>query len=179
MSRRRVVRTLPNWISAFRLFSSLAIAVLLLADAHGLRVLTAGLFAIASFSDYLDGYLARRLQVVSSLGIVIDLAADKILVATTLIVLVGLGTVPSWMAAAIVAREFVVAALRSQAEARGRPIGASPLGKWKTAVTLAALVIALLDFNHVLVLASLWIATVITILSAIDYVARNWSLVSS
>ena len=170
----RAVRNLPNWLSLFRLLSSPLIAALLLIDAHGLRFLTATLFALSSLTDYLDGYLARRLQVVSSLGVFIDLAADKILVSTVLIVLTGLGVVPSWMAAVIVAREFIVAGLRSQAAATGVVISASQLGKWKTAITLVALLLALLYVDRTIVLTGLWLATLITIASAIDYLARYW-----
>src|SRR5258708_5868727 len=97
-------RTLPNTLSLFRLLSSPVLAVLVMVDAEGLRWLTASLFALAGITDYLDGYLARRWKVVSTLGVFIDLAADKILVSTVLILLVGTGAVPSWMAALIVAR---------------------------------------------------------------------------
>lgn len=171
--------TLPNWLSFLRLCSSPAVAALLLIDAHGLRVVASILFAAASITDYLDGYLARRLHVVSSLGVFIDLAADKILVSTVLIVLTGIGTVPSWMAAVIVAREFIVAGLRSQAAAKGVVIAASQLGKWKTTVTLIALLIALMDVNHIVVLVGLWITTIITIASAVDYVWGHWGEILS
>lgn len=167
---------LPNWLSLFRLFSSPVIATILLINAHGLRVFAAVLFAAASVTDYLDGYLARRLKVVSSLGVFIDLAADKILVSTVLIILTGTGAVPSWMAAVIVAREFIVAGLRSQAAAKGVVISASQLGKSKTTITLVALLLALLDLNHALVMTGLWITTLVTIWSAIDYVARHWGM---
>jgi CDP-diacylglycerol---glycerol-3-phosphate 3-phosphatidyltransferase len=165
---------LPNWLSLFRLGSSPVVAALLLIDAHGLRFIVTFLFAVASITDYLDGYLARRMKVVSSLGVFIDLAADKILVSTALIVLTGVGTVPSWMAAVIVAREFIVSGLRSQAAAKGVVISASQLGKWKTTVTLIALILALLDLNHTIVLAGLWLTTIITIASAVEYVWRHW-----
>ncbi|HVC79468.1 MAG TPA: CDP-diacylglycerol--glycerol-3-phosphate 3-phosphatidyltransferase [Chloroflexota bacterium] len=167
---------LPNWLSLFRLLSSPAIAALLLINAHGLRVIAAILFAVASITDYLDGYMARRLKVVSSLGVFMDLAADKILVSTVLIILTGTGAVPSWMAAVIVAREFIVAGLRSQAAAKGVSIGASPLGKWKTAITLVALLLAVLDLDRALVLTGLWITTAITIASALDYIVSHWKV---
>jgi len=170
-------RTLPNWLSLFRLLSSPGLAILLLVNADGLRFITATWFALASITDYLDGYLARRWKVVSTLGVFIDLAADKILVSTVLIVLVGTGAVPSWMAAVIVAREFVISGLRSQAATTGTVISASQLGKWKTTVTLVALFATLLYPLHtppVPVQAGLWLATTITIASAVDYMARFW-----
>jgi CDP-diacylglycerol--glycerol-3-phosphate 3-phosphatidyltransferase len=172
-------RALPNWLSAFRLASAPVIASLLLLDAQSLRFLTAALFAIAAVTDYLDGFLARRWKVVSTLGIFIDLAADKILVSTVLIVLVGTGAVPSWMAAVIVAREFIISGLRSQAAATGLVISASMLGKWKTTVTLVALLAVLLYPMHsppIAVQIGLWAATVITVASGVDYVTRFWQV---
>ncbi|MGH2409027.1 MAG: CDP-diacylglycerol--glycerol-3-phosphate 3-phosphatidyltransferase [Chloroflexota bacterium] len=174
--RPSAITNLPNLLSLFRLLSSPAIATLLLINAHGLRVVAAILFAAASITDYLDGYLARRMKVVSSLGVLMDLAADKILVSTVLIILTGTGAVPSWMAAVIVAREFIVAGLRSQAAAKGVAIGASQLGKWKTAITLVALLLAVLDLDRTLVLAGLWLTTAITIASAFDYLAGHWKV---
>ncbi len=168
------MRDLPNILSLFRLLCSPALAVLLLVDPHGFRWITATLFALASITDYLDGYLARRFKVVSSLGVFIDLAADKVLVSTVLIVLTGAGIVPSWMAATIVAREFIVSGLRSQAAAKGVVISASQLGKWKTTLTLLALFLTLLDVHRAVVLTSLTVATIITVASAVDYVARFW-----
>lgn len=170
------MRTLPNWLSLFRLCASPAIAALVISDAHGLRYFSALLFGLASITDYLDGFLARRLGVVSSLGVFIDLAADKILVSTVLIVLVGTASVPSWMAATIVAREFIIAGIRSEAAARGVVIAASQLGKWKTAVTMVALLLALLYADHTLVLAALYLATALTVASAVDYVVRFWAV---
>jgi CDP-diacylglycerol--glycerol-3-phosphate 3-phosphatidyltransferase len=171
------LRALPNWLSLFRLLSSPALAALLLVDAQGLRFITATLFALAAVTDYFDGYLARRWKAVSTLGVFIDLAADKILVATVLIVLVGTGAIPSWMAAVIVAREFLIAGLRSQAAAGGTVISASKLGKWKTTVTLIALLATLLYPLHtppIPVQVALWLATAITVISAVDYIARFW-----
>jgi CDP-diacylglycerol--glycerol-3-phosphate 3-phosphatidyltransferase len=166
----------PNSLSLFRLLSSPALAVLLLIDAERLRVVTIPLFVLAAISDYFDGYLARRWKVVSTLGVFIDLAADKVLVSTVLIVLVGTGAVPSWMAALIVAREFVVSGIRSQAAASGRVISASQLGKWKTTVTLVALAFTLAYpmSPPAPVMAGLWLATIMTVASAVDYVARFW-----
>ena len=174
MASNRAVRTLPNWLSLFRLVASVLIGVLLLLDPHGLRVFIALLFATASITDYLDGYLARRWNVVSQLGVFMDLAADKILVSTVLIMLVGTGAVPSWMAALIIAREFIVSGLRSHAAAKGMVISASQLGKWKTAITLPALTLVLLDVYRPLELVLLLAVTLATVGSGIDYIYGYW-----
>lgn len=173
----RARRLLPNWLSTFRLLSTPAIAAMVLIDAQGLRWITAAVFCLASITDYLDGYLARRWQVVSTLGVFIDLAADKILVSTVLIVLVGTGSVPSWMAAVIVAREFVISGMRSQAAASGLVISASQWGKWKTTITLVVLIAVLLypiNTPPLPIQIGLWLATAITVISAVDYIARFW-----
>ncbi|HWE60571.1 MAG TPA: CDP-diacylglycerol--glycerol-3-phosphate 3-phosphatidyltransferase, partial [Chloroflexota bacterium] len=146
----------------------------LLIDPHGLRVPIAILFAVASVTDYLDGYLARRWSVVSQLGIFMDLAADKLLVATVLIVLVGNGAAPSWMVAVIIGREFIVSGLRSYAAAKGMVISASPLGKWKTTITLIALIMTILGVDSTLDLWALGVATAITFVSGVDYMVRYW-----
>ena len=170
---------MPNGLSLFRLLSSPAIAALLLIDAEGLRIITIPLFVLAAITDYFDGYLARRWKVVSTLGVFIDLAADKILVSTVMIVLVGTGAVPSWMAALIVAREFVISGIRSQAAASGKVISASQLGKWKTTVTLIALGFTLafpMSSPPAPVVAGLWLATIMTVASAADYIVRFWQV---
>lgn len=173
-ARNRVLRTLPNGLSLFRLACSPLVGLLLLIDAHDLRIPITLLFALASITDYLDGYLARRWSVVSALGVFMDLAADKLLVSTVLIILVGTGAVPSWMVAVIIGREFIVSGLRSYAAAKGMVISASQLGKWKTTVTLFALIITLLEVNRTLDLWTLGIATAITFVSGVDYMARYW-----
>ncbi len=178
-SAGRTRRALPNGLSLFRLLSSPALALLLLINAEGLRFVTIPLFVLAAVTDYLDGYLARRWKVVSTLGVFIDLAADKVLVSTVLIVLVGTGAVPSWMAALIVAREFVISGIRSQAATTGKVISASLLGKWKTTVTLVALAFTLafpMSSPPAPVQAGLWLATIMTVASAADYIARFWQV---
>lgn len=172
----RARRSVPNSLSLFRLLSSPVLAALLLLNAEGLRWITVPLFALAAVTDYLDGYLARRWKVVSTLGVFIDLAADKVLVSTVLIMLVGTGGVSSWIAALIVAREFVISGLRSQAAATGLVISASQWGKWKTAVTLVVLTFTLAYPMHAppLIQAGLWLAAGLTLLSAIDYIYRFW-----
>ena len=176
--RHPLLRGLPNGLSVFRLLCSPLVAALLLIDAQGLRYPITVLFALASLTDYLDGYLARRLRVVSPLGVFMDLAADKVLVTTVLIILVGTGGAPSWMTAIIVAREFVVSGLRTYASAKGVQIAASQLGKWKTAITLVAIILALLHLDRAIVLTGLSLATAITLASMVEYLARNWHVIA-
>jgi len=97
------------------------------------------LFALASITDYFDGYLARRLKVVSSLGVFLDLTADKVFVVAILVALVQIGLVPAWIVSIIVTREFLVTGLRSIAAAKGTVIPAGKWGKQKTFITLVAM----------------------------------------
>jgi CDP-diacylglycerol--glycerol-3-phosphate 3-phosphatidyltransferase len=102
------------------------------------------LFAAASFTDTLDGRIARGRGLVSPLGVFLDTTADKILVAVLLVGLAVVGLVPGWMAAVIIAREFLVTGLRSYAAALGVVIPAGGWGKAKTVITIAALLLVIL-----------------------------------
>ena len=97
------------------------------------------LFFLASVTDLLDGYLARRLKVVSSFGVFLDLTADKVFVSAILIALVQINLVPAWIVVIIVSREFLVTGLRSMAAALGKVIPAGVWGKQKTFITLVAM----------------------------------------
>src|SRR5712692_4352027 len=131
-------KNLPNLLSLSRLVATVLVFVLVLVDQPWAFLTATVLFFLASVSDVLDGYLARRLHVVSTLGVFLDLTSDKIFVATILIALVQVGLVPAWLVVIIVAREFLVTGLRSMAAAKGKVIPAGVWGKLKTFVTLVA-----------------------------------------
>jgi CDP-diacylglycerol---glycerol-3-phosphate 3-phosphatidyltransferase len=97
------------------------------------------LFVLASITDFFDGYLARRLNVVSSLGVFLDLTADKVFVSAILIAMVQIGLIPAWIVFIIVTREFLVTGLRSMAAAKGKVIPAGVWGKQKTFITMVAI----------------------------------------
>jgi len=166
---------LPNLLSLARLIATpVVVALLLVAPPH--RIAAAILFALASITDYLDGYLARRWQVVSQFGVFADLMADKLLVAATLIAMVGVGVVPAWIAIVIVGRELVVSGLRSWAAARGVVIPAGIWGKGKTLLTLIAVTIAIVNWSARLSYILLVAATILTLLSALDYIYQAWKI---
>ncbi|HEY7415669.1 MAG TPA: CDP-diacylglycerol--glycerol-3-phosphate 3-phosphatidyltransferase [Ktedonobacteraceae bacterium] len=130
---------LPNILSLSRLVATVLVFVLVLIDQPWAFLLALLIFALASATDYFDGYFARRFKVVSNLGIFLDLTADKILVSAILIAMVQISLVPGWIVFIIVAREFLVSGLRSMAAARGKVIPAGPLGKQKTFITMVAM----------------------------------------
>lgn len=132
-------KNLPNVLSLSRLVATVLVFVLVLLDQSWSFLAATGLFFLASVTDFFDGYLARRFQVVSSLGVFLDLTADKIFVAAILIALVQVSLVPAWIVVIIVAREFLVTGLRSIAAAKGHVIPAGSWGKQKTFITLVAI----------------------------------------
>jgi len=130
---------LPNLFSLSRLFAAVLVFALVLVNQPWSFLAATVLFSLASVTDFFDGYLARRLHVVSSLGVFLDLTADKVFVAAILIALLQIGLVPAWVVLIIVSREFLVTGLRSMAAAKGKVIPAGPWGKQKTFITLVAI----------------------------------------
>jgi CDP-diacylglycerol--glycerol-3-phosphate 3-phosphatidyltransferase len=133
------MRQLPNMLSASRLVATVLVFILVLLDQPWAFLVATLLFVLASITDFFDGYLARRLKVVSSLGVFLDLTADKVFVSAILIAMVQIGLVPAWIVFIIITREFLVTGLRSMAAARGKVIPAGIWGKQKTFITMVAI----------------------------------------
>jgi len=121
-----------------RLIATVIVFILVLVNQPWAFLVATVIFFFASVTDSLDGYLARRFKVVSSLGVFLDLTADKVFVTTILIAMVQIGLVPAWIVSTIITREFLVMGLRSMASVKGRVIPAGIWGKQKTFVTLLA-----------------------------------------
>lgn len=138
------ITTLPNLLGLARIAATPVVMALALAGGPGAGLAAAILFALAAITDYLDGRIARARGLVSPMGVFLDLAADKILVAGALVVLVELGLLPTWIAATILIREFVVQGVRQWAAAEDLVIAARGLGKAKTALTLLGIFVLLL-----------------------------------
>lgn len=175
---------LPNAITLGRIFLVPLLVVVLLTKFDGWQlfgvskeILGALIFAIASLTDWLDGYVARRRKQVTGLGQWMDPLADKLLVTAALVSLVYMELAPAWMVVVILGREMAVTVLRSVAHARGHALPASPIGKIKMVAQVAAIVILILGQGHlrgffVLGQIFLWIATVTALVSAVDYARR-------
>jgi CDP-diacylglycerol--glycerol-3-phosphate 3-phosphatidyltransferase len=138
------MQNIPNALSLGRMVATVLIFVLVLVDTQWAFLLATVLFVLASITDFLDGYLARRFKLVSPLGVFLDLTADKIFVVAILVALVQIGLVPAWIVGVIVAREFLVTGLRSMAAAKGKVIPAGIWGKQKTLITMIAMALLLL-----------------------------------
>jgi CDP-diacylglycerol---glycerol-3-phosphate 3-phosphatidyltransferase len=138
------VLTTANLLSLSRIAAAPFIYALIVAGGRDGFILAAVLFALASLTDTLDGQLARRRGTVTPLGVYLDTTADKILVAVLLVALAVTQQAPGWMAAVIIAREFLVTGLRSYAAALGVVVPAGGWGKAKTLITIVALLLVLL-----------------------------------
>ncbi|MFU8803502.1 MAG: CDP-diacylglycerol--glycerol-3-phosphate 3-phosphatidyltransferase [Bradymonadaceae bacterium] len=137
---RQDIVNIPNLLTLFRIF---LIPVILLFIYYGdpiSCIIAMGLFGIASITDWLDGYIARRQGLVSLTGKFLDPLADKLLVMSALIMLVPLGRIPAWIVIIIVAREISISGLRSLAAGEGLIIAAGEGGKFKTAFQMTGLV---------------------------------------
>ncbi len=133
------MRNLPNLLSLSRLLATVIVFILVLVNQPWAFLVATLLFFLASVTDFFDGYLARRYHVTSSLGVFLDLTADKVFVCAILVAMVQIGLVPAWIVFVIITREFLVTGLRSMAAARGRVIPAGIWGKQKTFITLVAM----------------------------------------
>src|ERR687886_819463 len=129
---------LPNALTLARILLVPVLVVALTVETPGGDAIAAGVFALAALTDGLDGYIARSRHSITNFGKVMDPVADKLMIAAALIALVSLDRVHAWVAMVIIAREFAVSGLRIAAGQQGVVIPASPLGKLKTIVQVAA-----------------------------------------
>jgi len=181
---------LPNSLSVTRIFLVPLLVVVLLTKFEGRMILGvrkelvgAAIFGLASFTDWLDGYLARRRGQVTALGQFIDPFADKLLTIAAFISLVQMELAPAWMVAIIIGREFAVTALRAIAHARGMTMPASPLGKLKMISQVVAILALILGKDHlqgffVIGQIALWVVVATALVSAADYFRRFGALIS-
>ncbi|MEA4965049.1 MAG: CDP-diacylglycerol--glycerol-3-phosphate 3-phosphatidyltransferase [Oscillospiraceae bacterium] len=136
-----------------------------------------GVFVLASVTDFLDGYVARRYHQVSNFGKFVDPLADKLLVISCIVIFVEWGRFPSWGAMLVLAREFAVTGLRLVAVERGRVIAAGWSGKIKTATTMVGLC-AMLVFPGLPLLDRIVVVVILvtTVYSGAEYFVKNWDV---
>ena len=186
---------LPNYITLTRIFSVPVLIWMLssrlFGSTHGTReLLASGLFIAASITDGLDGYLARKRGQITTLGMLLDPLADKLMVTAAYITLVQFNPtmVPAWIAVLVIGREFLVSGLRTIAVSEGFTIDASDLGKLKMVVQIVSVVAAILDHGwrewrvgrfvldiHLIAHIAIWFMVFISLVSAVDYFAAFWS----
>jgi CDP-diacylglycerol--glycerol-3-phosphate 3-phosphatidyltransferase len=170
---------LPNKITVVRIVMIPFFIAALLIDFPYHQPIAATLVVVAALTDSLDGYLARSRNLVTDFGKFMDPLADKLLVCSALICFVQLGSVPAWMVIIIIAREFAITGLRTLAASDGIVIAASKWGKAKTMSQMTAIVIILLNnwpfsiWNIPMGTIMMVIATILTLISGIDYLVIN------
>lgn len=172
---------LPNALTVARIVLVPVLVSVLLTKFEGrlvmgipVELVAAAIFGIASLTDWLDGYLARRRKQITTLGQILDPLADKLLISATLISLVQLNLVQSWMVAVIIGREIAVTGLRNLAYSRGVTMPASGLGKFKMASQVTAILLLILGWERMpgllfLGRAAMWVVLVSALWSAVDY----------
>ena len=188
---------LPNYITLTRIasipiFMWILTSHLFRTGVHGEReLLASAVFILASITDVVDGYLARKRGQITTMGMLLDPLADKLMIAGAFVTLVQFNPhiVPAWMAVVIIGREFLVSGLRSIAASQGFAIEASDLGKFKTFAQIFTVVAAVIDHRwlewniigrfvlpvDVIARVAIWFMVTLSLVSAIDYFAAFWS----
>ena len=175
---------LPNKITVFRMCMIPVFLLFFLVDAIPFHnVIALIVFIVACLSDALDGHLARKYNLVTNFGKFMDPLADKLLVCTALLCFLEQGTIPLLVVVVIVAREFIISGFRLVAAEGGLVIAASYWGKFKTAtqMVMSVLLILHLDYSWFAVLETvfIWLSFALTVISLVDYLVKNKSVLSS
>lgn len=133
------------------------------------------IFIVASFTDFLDGYLARRDNLVTNFGKFMDPLADKLLVCSALICLVETGQLASWIVIIIISREFIISGFRLIASDNGVVIAASYWGKFKTVFQMLMVIVLILNIKAIAILGTIftYVALILTVVSLVDYIIKN------
>lgn len=169
----------PNHITTFRMvLVPLIIVIMWFPPTPTLSLLTAMIFVLASVTDFLDGYIARKYNLISTYGKIMDPLADKLLVASAMIMLIPQGRIDAWIVCVIIAREFAVTGLRLTMVERNMDVSASWLGKFKTNFQILGIVCLLVHYTYIGInfqfigTVLIWVALIFTIWSGIDYLYR-------
>ena len=144
------------------------------------RYIALGIFIIASATDALDGYVARRYNMITDFGKLMDPLADKILVSSALIILIELGNISSWIVSIVIAREFIISGIRLIATEKNIIIAASPLGKLKTVSQMLSVILMLLSIKAISLITdlSIWLMCILSVVSLLDYIIKNKKVLS-
>ena len=177
---KQAIFNLPNTLTLFRIACIPILVILLFFPHKTTSFLAALVFGLASISDLLDGFLARRRQMVTTLGKFLDPLADKLVVSAALIMLIPLGRVPAWMVVVIVGRELAITGLRTVAVSEGKVISADYLGKQKMVFQIVAILGLLLHYEyygvnfHAVGMFFMWLAVILTLWSGFNYFRSFW-----
>ena len=174
---------LPNRLTVLRVCRVPVFVVFMLWNGLGssAKYVAAVIFILASMTDWLDGYLARKNNLVTDFGKFMDPIADKLLVCSAMICLVEKGALPAWIVIIIIGREFIISGFRLVASDKGVVIAASYWGKFKTVSQMLMVILLILDLGGVfntIAQVLVWAALVLTVVSLADYMVKNRSVLS-
>ncbi len=172
---------LPNKLTVFRACMVPVFVFVMLWDGFGEygKYAAAAVFILASATDWLDGYLARKNGLVTDFGKFMDPIADKLLVCSAMICLVENDALAAWIVIIIIGREFIISGFRLVASDKGTVIAASYWGKFKTVFQMLMVILLILDLGGVfdtIAEVAVWISVALTVISLIDYLHKNWSV---
>lgn len=170
---------LPNKLTMFRVILIPFFVFFLLApyfEGYG-NYIAVAIFIVASLTDLLDGKIARKYNLVTNFGKFMDPLADKLLVCSAMICLIALNQLPAWIVIIIIAREFIISGFRLIASDNGVVIAASYWGKFKTTFQMLMVIVLILNLDipalRIPGTVLIWIATILTVVSLIDYIVKN------
>ena len=169
---------LPNKLTVMRVILIPFFVAALLNDngsSQTMRIVANVIFIVASLTDLFDGKIARKYNLVTNFGKFMDPLADKLLVCSALICLIQLGQLPAWVVIIIISREFIISGFRLVAADNGIVIAASYWGKFKTTFQMIAVILMIFNIPALatVTMIMLVIAVVLTVISLVDYVAKN------
>ena len=167
---------LPNKLTIFRVILIPFFVVLLLFDLTAYdKWIALAIFIVASLTDFLDGHIARKYNLVTNFGKFMDPLADKLLVCSAMICLVELSRIPAWVVIIIIAREFIISGFRLVASDNGVVIAASYWGKFKTVFQIVMICLMIADLPSLALVTQIvmWVAVVLTVGSLVDYLLKN------
>ena len=170
----------PNTLTVLRVIMIPFFVLFMLGDITSVdKYIALGIFIAASLTDTLDGYLARKNNQVTNFGKFMDPLADKLLVCAAMICLMDLDRLPSWIVIIIISREFIISGFRLIAADNGIVIAASWWGKIKTVTQMAMIILMLLGVNKVIGTILVVLATIFTVVSGVDYIVKNISVLKN
>ena len=169
---------LPNKLTILRVILIPFFVVFMLFDITGAadKWIALVIFCVASLTDMLDGKIARKYNLITNFGKFMDPLADKLLVCSALICFVDMHRMPTWVVLIVIAREFIISGFRLVASDNGIVIAASYWGKFKTVSQMALIIVLIMDLGgvwNVVGTVLTWVALLLTIVSLIDYIAKN------
>lgn len=184
---------LPNKLTVFRvILIPVFVFFMLMPSIPGAKWYALFFFCLASVTDFFDGYLARKNNLVTDFGKFMDPLADKLLICSAIIALCSNGRFPAWIVIIIIAREFTISGFRLIASDNGRVISASMWGKVKTVVQMFAVIMLIMDLNdvsgtgltgdgavYIIEQCLIYLALVLTVVSLMDYIVKNKDVIST